>query len=137
MRGPTQTRLQQARAALTPVLARLAAIAEALEPYEETKADLTEARKRYRALLNDFLAELKAACDAMGEDEKRGLVLELIAQEVRVGMDAALGERRTDLLGFVQAQWDKYRSPMSELARQRERLSADLGNALRRIGYVG
>jgi hypothetical protein len=41
------------------------------------------------------------------------------------------------LVGFIQAQCDKYRSPMSDLARQRERLSADLGNALRRIGYVG
>jgi hypothetical protein len=50
-------------------------------------------------------------------------------------MDAAMGERRAELVGFVQAEWDKYRSPMSELAQQREDISAYLGDALRRIGY--
>jgi type I restriction enzyme M protein len=131
------TRLHQARAALAPVLARLAEIAAALAPYEQIKADLAAARACYRELIQSFVAELKATCDLMGGDEKRDLVLELFAQDVRGGMDAAMGERQGELVSFVQAEWDKYRSPMSELAQQRERISADLGDALRRIGYGG
>ncbi|MFZ0791653.1 MAG: N-6 DNA methylase [Chromatiaceae bacterium] len=131
------TRLQQARAALAPVLARLAEIAAALAPYEQIKADLAASRARYRELIQSFVAELQTACALMGVEEKRDLVLELFAQDVRAGMDAAMGERRAELVSFVQAEWDKYRSPMSELAQQREDISTCLGDALRRIGYGG
>lgn len=130
-----QSRLEQARAALAPVVARLAAIAEALEPYEETKADLTEARKRYRALLNDFLAELKAACDAMGEDEKRELVLELIPQDVQTGMAAAMSERRQVLVQFAEGAWDKYRTTLVNMRGVRRSTEERLNAALERLGY--
>jgi type I restriction enzyme M protein len=131
-----QRRLEQARAALAPVFARLAAIAEALEPYEETKADLTEARKRYRVLLNDFLAELKAACDAMGDSEKRELVLELIAQDVQAGMETAMGERRMVLVGFVERLWDKYAVAYHQYNRERDRTWAMWSQISERLGYA-
>jgi type I restriction enzyme M protein len=133
--GAAQTRLARARAALEPVLTRLAAIAEALEPYEETKADLTEARKRYRALLNSFLAELKAACDAMGEGEKRELVLELIAQDAQIGMDAAMRERRHELVRFAEGAWDKYRTTLVNIRGVRRSNEDRLNAALERLGY--
>ncbi len=131
-----QSRLEQARAALAPVLARLAAITEALEPYEETKADLTEARKFYRALLNDFLAELKATCDAMGEDKKRELVLELTAQDVQAGMETAMGERRMVLEGFVERLWDKYAVAYHQYNRERDRTWAMWSQISERLGYA-
>ncbi|WP_295448898.1 hypothetical protein [uncultured Thiodictyon sp.] len=132
----TQARLEKARAALAPVLGRLAAIAEALEPYEETKADLTEARNSYRTLLNDFLAELKTTCDTMGEDEKRHLVLELMALDVRAGMDAAMLDRRMAAAEFVEVVWDKYRVTFRTLLGIKANIEARLTNALKGIGYA-
>ena len=53
--------------------------------------------------------ELKSRCDAMNDDEKRALVLELFAQDVQAGLDAAVSEKRQELVRFVEGLWDKYR----------------------------
>ena len=129
------TRLHQARAALASVLARLAEIAAALAPYEQIKADLAASRARYRELIQSFVAELKATCDAMGADEKRDLVLELFAQDVRGGMDAAMGERRGELAGLLERIWEKYRVTILELRAKREATGAKLQRFLNAMGY--
>ncbi len=132
--GPNPPRPRPGRAGART--RRLAAIAEALEPYEETKDDLTEARKRYRALLNYFLAELKAACDAMEEGEKRELVLDLIAQDVQAGMDAAMGERRTALVLFVEQVLQKYQVTLLDRRSEREATETKLERHLKSMGYA-
>ncbi len=130
-----ERRLEHARATLAPVLARLKDIAEALEPYEETKADLAEARKRYRALLNDFLGQLKAACDAMGEDEKCELVLELFTQDVRIGLDVALNDRLNEVTRFVDKNWEKYRVPWHDLTKRRDSEQLRLEGLMFALGF--
>jgi hypothetical protein len=129
------TRLHQARAALAPVLARLGEIAAALAPYEQIKADLAAARARYRELIQFFVAELKATCDAMGADEKRELVLELFAQDVRGGMDGAMGERLGELVQFVERVWEKYRVTLMNLRCTRQSTEERLNLALRSLAY--
>ena len=86
----------EAKAALQPVFDRLASIETELAPYECIKAQLAEARARYRELTDAFVDELKTRCAVMSEDKKRALVLELFAQDVHAGLDVAVGEKRKE-----------------------------------------
>jgi type I restriction enzyme M protein len=92
----------EAKAALQPVFDQLAALEAALAPYEQIKADLTAARARFRELTDAFVDQLRARCGIMREDEKRALVLELFAQDVQAGLDAAVSERQQELMRFVE-----------------------------------
>ena len=76
------------------MLDQLAALEAALAPYEKIKTDLSAARARFRKLTDDFVYELKNRCGVMSDDKKRALVLELFAQDVQEGLDAAVSEKR-------------------------------------------
>ena len=92
----------EAKAALQPVFDQLTALEAALAPYEQIKTDLTAARTRYRELTDAFVGELKARCAVMIDDQKRALVLELFAQDVQAGLDAAVSEKQQELVRFVR-----------------------------------
>jgi len=128
--------LQAAKTALQPVLDRLVAIEAELTPYEQIKEQLAEARARYRKLTDAFVGELKNRCGAMSDDEKRTLVLELLAQDVQAGLDAAVAEKRQELVRFVEGLWDKYHSPLSALREERGALERQLGTMLEALAYL-
>ena len=116
--GARGNALAKARASL-PVLDQLAQIEAALVPYEQIKTDLAAARARYRELTNAFVDELKARCGVKSDDDKRALVLELFAQDVQSGLDAAVSEKRQELVRFTEGLWDKYRVTLTELRSTR------------------
>jgi len=120
---------------LAKVFAELKRISGALDPYQETLEDLAEARKRYRALIADFLDELKTRCGTMGEDEKRDLVLALFAQNLRAGLDAALAERRAAVIAFVEREWDKYRVTLIDLRISRQSAHDHIETFLKGLAY--
>ena len=126
----------EAKAALQPVFDRLASIETELAPYECIKEQLGEARARYRKLTDAFVDELKTRCAIMSEDEKRALVLELFAQDVQVGLDAAVGEKRQELVRFVEGLWDKYRVTLTNLRTDRAVIEKWLGELLEGMRYV-
>jgi type I restriction enzyme M protein len=126
----------EARAALQPVFDRLVAIENELAPSECIKTQLAEARARYRELTDAFVDELKTRCAVMSEDKKRALVLELFAQDVQAGLDAAVGERRQELVRFVESLWDKYRISLDELQRGRVLAQQALSQMLERLQYA-
>jgi type I restriction enzyme M protein len=126
----------EAKAALQPVFDQLAALEAALAPYEQIKADLAAARTRYRELTNAFVDELKARCSAMSDDDKRDLVLELFAQDVRAGLDTAVSEKGQELVRSVEGLWDKYPVTMADIVRRRVGLTTQLDGMLKRIGYA-
>jgi type I restriction enzyme M protein len=113
----------------------LAALEAALKPYEEIKQQLAEARARYRTLTDDFVSELKARCGAMNDDQKRALVLELLAQDVQAGLDAAMAEKRQELVRFIEGLWDKYRVTLRELHAYRSSSETLLSKYLNSLGY--
>ncbi len=55
----------------------------------------------------------------MTDDEKRALVVELFAQDVQTGLDAAVNEKRQMLVRFVEALWDKYWVTLSATPQQK------------------
>lgn len=125
----------RARAALQPVLDELARIEAALEPYEGIKDELAVARARYRELTSYFVEELKARCLVMEDDEKRELVLELFAQDVQAGLNAAMSERRQELVRFVEGLWEKYRVPLANLRVDRSEVEIRLSRIFEGLGY--
>lgn len=114
---------------------QLAALEAALQPYEAIKQQLTEARARYRRLTADFVRELESRCDALRPDQQRDLVLELFAQDVQAGLDAALAEQRQRLIRFLEGLWDKYRVTLAELRDARRATETQLAQYLNRLGY--
>ncbi len=125
----------KARIALQPVLDQLAQIDAALVPYEQIKTDLATVRNYYHELTNDFVDQLKARCGVMRDDEKRALVLKLFAQDVQAGLDAAVGEKRQEMVRFVESLWDKYRVTLTELRGKRVDIEGELTRFLQRLSY--
>jgi type I restriction enzyme M protein len=123
------------RARLQPVLDELAALATALAPYEAIKEKLSEARARFRTLTAEFVNELKSRCDALNAHQKRALVLELFAQDVQVGLDAAVAEKRQELVRFVEGLWDKYRLTMKDLRSGRQNAENKVKTFMDSLGY--
>jgi type I restriction enzyme M protein len=108
----------------------------ALAPYEQIKANLAAARTRYRELTGTFVDQLKGRCAVMTEDQKRFLVLELFAQDVRAGLDAAVSERRQELVRSVEGLWDKYRVTLTNLSHQRGEIEHSLEHYLKVLAYL-
>ena len=121
---------------LQPVFDRLVSIETELTPYECIKKQLGEARAGYRKLTDTFVDELKARCTIMSEDEKRTLVLELFAQDVQVGLDAAVDEKRSELVGFVEALWEKYRVTLMELQEGRGKVEKLVDQLFSMLSYT-
>jgi type I restriction enzyme M protein len=124
-----------AKTAVQPVLDQLAAFEAALVPYEKVKEHLAEARARYRTLTDEFVNELKSRCDVMKDDQKRALVLELFAQDVQAGLDAAVAEKRQELVRFIEALWDKYLVTLTVLRGERATVEAQLENFFEVLTY--
>jgi type I restriction enzyme M protein len=72
----------------------------------------------------------------MNEDEKRALVLELFAQDVQVRLDVAVGEKRQELIRFVEGMWDKYRVTLIDLRNERAEIEEKLSQFLQRLSYT-
>lgn len=125
-----------AKAALQSVLDQLAGFEVALEPYEAIKKQMSEARARYRTLTDEFVNELKSRCDAMTENQKRVLVLELFAQDVQAGLGDAIAEKRQELVRYIEGLWDKYFVTMGVLSRQRNQVADELAQAFKKLNYV-
>jgi len=128
--------LLAARKDLQPVLDQLAAWEAALQPYEQIKEHLAEARARYRTLTAEFVNELKSRCDVLNADQKRALVLELFAQDVQAGLDAALADKRQELVRFVEEVWDKYRYTLESMRSGRTELETRLTSFFSALGYA-
>jgi len=127
---------KDARLLLQPVLEQFAALETALAPYEKIKEELSAARSKYRALIAAFVDELKKRCSAMSEQEKQTLVLELFAQDVQVGLDGAVDEKRRGLIRFIENLWAKYAMPLGQIKKDRERLGSILDATMKGLGYV-
>jgi len=121
--------------ALQPVFDQLAVLEAALAPYEHIKMELAAARARYRALTGAFVNELKTRCSAMSDEEKQTLVLELFAQDVKVALEAAVNEKRQELLRFLENFLKKYGMMLRQISLEREKHYTTLNHLMRTLGY--
>jgi type I restriction enzyme M protein len=126
---------QTVKASLQPAVDQMGALEAALAPYEQIKRNLAAARARFRKLTDAFVFELKNRCGFMGDEKKRALVLELLEQDVQVGLDNAVSEKRQLLTRFVEELWDKYRESLRKLEGNRSCVAIRLASVLKEIGY--
>ena len=71
----------------------------------------------------------------MNDDQKRALVLELFAQDVQTGLDAAVAEKRQELVRFIEGLWDKYRVTLHEVRGQRMKFEMQLTDIFHALRY--
>lgn len=125
----------KSRSALQPVLDPLDKQEAEFRRYEAIKVKLAEARSRYRTLTADFVNELKSRCGAMSGEQKRAIVLELFAQDVADGLEAAVAEKQQELVRHIEGLRDKYRVTLTELRGARAGVEVKLSQALSNLGY--
>jgi type I restriction enzyme M protein len=118
------------------VFDKLATLGVALQPYEEIKRQLTEARARYQRLVATFIDQLKARCAAKTDDEKQALVLNLMAEDAQVGLDSAVADRRRELVRFLENVWDKYRITLTDMEAQRSEVKSTFAKLLEALRYA-
>lgn len=127
----------EARAEAKPVLDRLAELQALLARHEQIKQDLgqAQARARYRHLTDAFVNELRNRCNALTDDQRRTMVLQLFAQDVQTGLDGSVRERRHAVIETNEKLWDKYRVSLSELRSGRSQLSDRVDQVLKGLQY--
>jgi len=86
-------------------------------------------------LVSTFLDQLKARCAAKSDDEKQTLVLDLMSEDAKAGLDAAVAVRHQELIHSLQNLWDKYGVTLKELWQDRGSLYERFAACLPRLGY--
>lgn len=125
-----------ARSALQSILDQIETLEAELAPYERAKAELADARSRYRDLTERFVAELRQRCEAMCPEARQSVVLDLLAQDMLAGLDAAVSAGQRSLVRSIEGLWDKYRTPLTALQADRDATAARLAGIVERLGYV-
>lgn len=124
------------RASLEPVRQEIESLEADLAPYERVKTQLAEARARFRALIEQFVGELKARCGVMSAEENRVMVLNLFMLDVETGLGIAIGDKRQLAIGLIERLTDKYRTTLTELRSERSALERVLQGNLSNLSYV-
>jgi hypothetical protein len=86
-------------------------------------------------LVATFLDQLKARCAVKTDDEKQTLVLDLMAEDAKAGLNAAVATRRRELVRFLENLWDKYHVKLNDLRLERRELEMRLEKYLKKLGY--
>jgi type I restriction enzyme M protein len=124
-----------AKARLQPIVDQLSGLEADLEPYEQTKKLLSESRSDYRELSNKFVHELRSRSLSLRADEKRDLVLKLVAQDAETGLDAAWREEQAKLIRGIENLWDKYQVTLERLQDDRGKLEHQVDGLISTLGY--
>jgi type I restriction enzyme M protein len=124
-----------AKSGLRAFFSRLADFEAALAPYDVIKSRLAETRARYRQLMDEFVEELRSRCGVLTGDQKQALVLELLAQDVQAGLDAAIAEKWQELVRFIEGLWEKYRVPVAHLRKERQTAEKQVEYLMTTLGY--
>ncbi len=124
------------RAMLEPVRQEISSLQDELAPYEQGKTQLAEARARFRALIEQFVGELKARCGVMPDDEKRTIVLELFADDLLIGLRNSAEEKCSDLVRYLDGLFAKYKTTLGVLRGERATIEERLSNAASLLNYT-
>jgi type I restriction enzyme M protein len=71
----------------------------------------------------------------MNEKQKRALVLELLAQDAQLGLNASVAEKREELIAVIENLWDKYRVTLTDLRSVRATVEGKLTKVFKALSY--
>jgi type I restriction enzyme M protein len=119
-----------------PGEAEILAIAVRLEPYNEIKTQLAEARKLLRQLKTQLIERLVAARKALGEEGCEKLVLGVFYEGLKGHLDRYVAAHFQQVVAVVEIWWDKYRVTFRDIVKERDEAAAKLDQFLEGLGYV-
>ncbi|AGF53805.1 slr6096 (plasmid) [Synechocystis sp. PCC 6803] len=121
---------------VAPVLAEIGEIEARLEPYNEIKASLAEARKALRGLKDQLIGRLVAARAELGEEGCEKLVLAAFYEGLKSHLDRYGAAHFQQVVAAVENWWDKYRVTLRDIVSERDTAAAKLDQFLEGLGYV-
>jgi type I restriction enzyme M protein len=103
---------------------------------KELKASTAAARKKVGALENDFLRQLRMAAEALDDEDRQVLVLEVFRQQLTTRLDARTGVARRLLESAFHTWIDKYAVTVRDLEARRNATAAYMESYLKELGYA-
>jgi type I restriction enzyme M protein len=115
-----------------------AEVEDALSPAEMSvlKKELTAAKKRVRALEQQFVTKLAEAHSLLSSDDVQTLVLGIARADLTDHLDAYVDKHRLLVTSALENWWDKYAVTMEALEDQAHTARAALKTFEKALGYV-
>jgi type I restriction enzyme M protein len=100
------------------------------------KRELTAAKKRAKALEQQFVAKLAEARSLLSSEDVQNLVLGVARSDLANHLDAYVERHRKLVVVATETWWDKYSVALGEIQAAREDSAKALAGFLRELGYA-
>jgi hypothetical protein len=107
-----------------------------LQPYQEIKKQLTEAKTKLRVLKNDLVKRLEEKRKQLMVGECQDLVLGIFHDGLIVELERYVTAHRQMVIAVVENWWDKYRVNLRDIEAERDEAVKELNGFLQDLGYV-
>lgn len=111
---------------------------DTLSPAElkRLKSELTAAKERGRKLEQELLTRLGSAVAELSEDQRRGTVLGILADDLAERLERYITIHRRELIDSFTNWKNKYAVSLSQIAQERDAAAARLADYLQELGYA-
>jgi type I restriction enzyme M protein len=111
---------------------------DALSPAEiaTLKKELTVAKKRAKALEQEFVTKLKAAQNELSPEDVQRLVLRILRTDLTNHLDSYVAKQRRVVVNALDNWWSKYAVTLHEVEAERRDASAKLASFFQELGYA-
>lgn len=131
-----EAELARLQADVQPVQAQMQAIEEKLAPYIELKKQLSDERRKLKALAKTLLDKLDEARQGLSADDCRELAVDLAREDVESLIRRYVDEHFRSILVVLDSLWDKYAIPHQTIMRNRDCAAARAAKLVKALGYV-
>lgn len=113
-----------------------AALEAQLQKLEASDKELKKLKKAVKEKEEELRNKVEEKRQAFTEAEAKELVLSKFYDLARTEMYRYLNSRKKSIVGVFEKLWDKYKTPLEDIARSRGESSADLGRFLKELEYL-
>ena len=103
---------------------------------KEWRRQLTALKREIKSKEQGFAQRLNATVDALGEASAASLLLTILRNDMQVLLEQYIALQRQQLVTAFENWWDKYRTTLIEVEKQREASSAALAGFLQGLRYA-
>jgi len=107
-----------------------------IEPYERIKKELANKRSEYKALINEFVEELRNRCFRMDEIKKTNVVLYIFKNDLKIGLNHIFEMSTREIKDILQILFDKYNVDLKHFQEKRSKAEKLVVNILEQLKYV-
>lgn len=114
-------------------LKEIEALEKKLEPWQELREQLAEARRKLKELSAALAGRLSEARAKLSMKDCRELVLALAWDDLDAVLHKYMAEHLQSVVGVLCSLWDKYAVPMIAIERARDSAEIELADALQKL----